>query len=165
MKNLLKNKKAEGFTIIEVMIVLAIAGLIMVIVFIAVPQLQRNQRDNARQNTTNRVEAEMETYAGNNQGVYPTDAARLATFNTQYFGAANFARTNPKTGQPYVLSFAPAINSNPGPNQLFIYRDAACQGENAAVITGGTFGTVTTRSIAVRVQLDNSNTYYCVDNG
>jgi len=71
MKNLLKTKRAEGFTIIEVMIVLAIAGLIMVIVFIAVPQLQRNQRDNARQNITNRVKAEIETYAGNNQGVYP----------------------------------------------------------------------------------------------
>jgi prepilin-type N-terminal cleavage/methylation domain-containing protein len=71
MKNLLKSKRAEGFTIIEVMIVLAIAGLIMVIVFIAVPQLQRNQRDNARQNVANRVKAELETYAGNNQGLYP----------------------------------------------------------------------------------------------
>jgi prepilin-type N-terminal cleavage/methylation domain-containing protein len=71
MKNLLKTKRAEGFTIIEVMIVLAIAGLIMVIVFIAVPQLQRNQRDNARQNIANRVKAEIETYAGNNQGLYP----------------------------------------------------------------------------------------------
>src|SRR3954468_23998215 len=71
MKNLLKTKRAEGFTIIEVMIVLAIAGLIMVIVFIAVPQLQRSQRDNARQNITNRVKAEIEAYAGNNQGLYP----------------------------------------------------------------------------------------------
>jgi prepilin-type N-terminal cleavage/methylation domain-containing protein len=71
MKNLVKSKRAEGFTIIEVMIVLAIAGLIMVIVFLAVPQLQRNQRDNARQSIANRVKAEIETYAGNNQGVYP----------------------------------------------------------------------------------------------
>jgi prepilin-type N-terminal cleavage/methylation domain-containing protein len=71
MKNLLNKRKASGFTIIEVMIVLAIAGLIMVIVFIAVPQLQRNQRDNARQNIANRVKAEIETYAGNNQGLYP----------------------------------------------------------------------------------------------
>jgi prepilin-type N-terminal cleavage/methylation domain-containing protein len=74
MKDLLKTKRAEGFTIIEVMIVLAIAGLIMVIVFIAVPQLQRNQRDNARQNIANRVKAEIETYAGNNQGLYPFGA-------------------------------------------------------------------------------------------
>jgi prepilin-type N-terminal cleavage/methylation domain-containing protein len=37
----LKNNK-KGFTIIEVLIVLAIAGVIMVIVFLAVPALQRN---------------------------------------------------------------------------------------------------------------------------
>ena len=68
MKNLLTKKKVSGFTIIEVMIVLAIAGLIMVIVFIAVPQLQRNQRDNARQNIANRERPEIETYDGNIQG-------------------------------------------------------------------------------------------------
>lgn len=50
MLNKYKAKREEGFTIIEVLIVLAIAGLIMVIVFIAVPQLQRNQRNEARNN-------------------------------------------------------------------------------------------------------------------
>ena len=42
------KKRNQGFTIIEVMIVLAIAGLIMLIVFLAVPALQRNQRNTAR---------------------------------------------------------------------------------------------------------------------
>lgn len=44
------KKRTEGFTIIEVLIVLAIAGLIMVIVFVAVPALQRSQRNEARNN-------------------------------------------------------------------------------------------------------------------
>ena len=38
-----KNKK--GFTIIEVVLVLAIAGLIFLMVFIALPALQRSQRN------------------------------------------------------------------------------------------------------------------------
>jgi prepilin-type N-terminal cleavage/methylation domain-containing protein len=162
MNNLLQKKKASGFTIIEVIIVLAIAGLIMVIVFIAIPQLQRNQRDNARQNVVNRVEAEMETYAGNNQGVYPVDATRLASFQTNYFN--NLEKRNPKTGADYALTFAAAVGTNPTVNQLLIYRDSTCNGENAAVITGGTFGSATTRAIALRVLLDNGSTYYCVDN-
>jgi prepilin-type N-terminal cleavage/methylation domain-containing protein len=168
MKNLLKNRKAEGFTIIEVMIVLAIAGLIMVIVFIAVPQLQRNQRDNARQNTANRIESEMETFAGNNQGQYPVDGAagpRYTAFVSNYYNAANFQKTNPKTGVSYTLGFAAAVGTNPTANQVLIYRDANCNGENAQVIPGGTFGNTSTRSVAVRLQLDNSTTYYCVDNG
>jgi len=42
------RSKSNGFTIIEVLIVLAIAGLIMVVVFLAVPALQRNNRNNTR---------------------------------------------------------------------------------------------------------------------
>jgi prepilin-type N-terminal cleavage/methylation domain-containing protein len=49
------KKKTEGFTIIEVLIVLAIAGLILLIVFLAVPQLQRNQRNNSRNNDASRI--------------------------------------------------------------------------------------------------------------
>ena len=37
------KKDNKGFTIIEVLIVLAIAGLIMLTVFLAVPSLQRQQ--------------------------------------------------------------------------------------------------------------------------
>ena len=48
MKKNLFNKK--GFTIIEVLIVLAIAGLILLIVFMAVPALQRNSRNTQRNN-------------------------------------------------------------------------------------------------------------------
>jgi prepilin-type N-terminal cleavage/methylation domain-containing protein len=44
------KKRNEGFTIIEVMIVLAIAGLIMLVVFLAVPALQRNSRNTQRNN-------------------------------------------------------------------------------------------------------------------
>jgi prepilin-type N-terminal cleavage/methylation domain-containing protein len=40
-----KSTRGSGFTIIEVLIVLAIAGLILLIVFLAVPALQRNSRN------------------------------------------------------------------------------------------------------------------------
>lgn len=56
MLSKLRNKN-EGFTIIEVLIVLAIAGLIMLIVFLAVPALQRNSRNNQRRNDASRVAA------------------------------------------------------------------------------------------------------------
>ena len=45
-----KTKREEGFTIIEVLIVLAIAGLILLIVFLAIPALQRNSRNTQRKN-------------------------------------------------------------------------------------------------------------------
>ena len=42
--------KKSGFTIIEVVLVLAIAGLIFLLVFLALPALQSNQRDTQRKN-------------------------------------------------------------------------------------------------------------------
>ncbi len=46
---------SSGFTIIEVMIVLVIAAAIILIIFLAVPSLQRNSRNNARKNDATRV--------------------------------------------------------------------------------------------------------------
>jgi prepilin-type N-terminal cleavage/methylation domain-containing protein len=66
----LKNK-AKGFTIVEVMIVLAIAGLIMLIVFLAVPALQRNSRNTARRNDASRIAAAVNNYVANNNGQQP----------------------------------------------------------------------------------------------
>ena len=44
----IKNLKLkQGFTIIEVVLVLAIAGLIFLAIFITLPALQRAQRDQA----------------------------------------------------------------------------------------------------------------------
>lgn len=67
------NKLTKGFTIIEVMIVLAIAGLILAVVLIAIPQLQKNQRNEARKNVLSRLSAEVNNYVGNNEGEVPTD--------------------------------------------------------------------------------------------
>jgi prepilin-type N-terminal cleavage/methylation domain-containing protein len=58
----------KGFTIIEVLIVLAIAGLIMVIVFLAVPALQRNSRNTQRSNDASRTIAAINECTNNNNG-------------------------------------------------------------------------------------------------
>ncbi len=56
----------EGFTIIEVVLVLAIAGLIFLMVFIALPALQRSQRDTSRRNDMSRVDTSLVQYQTNN---------------------------------------------------------------------------------------------------
>ncbi|HSX44031.1 MAG TPA: prepilin-type N-terminal cleavage/methylation domain-containing protein [Candidatus Saccharimonadales bacterium] len=67
------NKKREhGFTIIEVLIVLAIAGLILLIVFLAVPALQRNSRNTQRRSDVSRMLGAMQEATNNNSGSVPT---------------------------------------------------------------------------------------------
>lgn len=67
-----KTKREEGFTIIEVLIVLAIAGLIILIVFLAVPALQRNSRNTQRKNDAQNLIGAINEYTTNNNGQPPT---------------------------------------------------------------------------------------------
>ena len=68
-------KKEGGFTIVEVMIVLAIAGLVLAIVFIAVPALQRNARNTQRRADLSNLRAQIDTWTSNNNGKLPSDSA------------------------------------------------------------------------------------------
>lgn len=73
-----KHKLYEGFTIIEVVLVLAIAGLIFLMVFLALPALQRSQRDAQRKRDIAVIRAAVENYRSNNKG----DIRTLYTPNT-----------------------------------------------------------------------------------
>ena len=66
-----KNFK-HGFTIIEVVLVLAVAALIFLMVFIAIPSLQVMQRDTARANDVNRVTTQINSYQSNNTQKIPS---------------------------------------------------------------------------------------------
>jgi prepilin-type N-terminal cleavage/methylation domain-containing protein len=66
------KKDNKGFTIIEVLIVLAIAGLILLIVFLAVPALQRNSRNTQVKNGAAAILATANEYVANNNGSLPT---------------------------------------------------------------------------------------------
>jgi prepilin-type N-terminal cleavage/methylation domain-containing protein len=85
--------KEEGFTIIEVLIVLAIAGLILLIVFLAVPALQRNSRNTSRRSDASHLGGLLNEFATNNQGNFPTAiaAGTGATATTMYLGTESFA--------------------------------------------------------------------------
>lgn len=71
LNNLEKKTNSKGFTIIEVMIVLAIAGLIILIVLLAVPALQRNGRNTAIKNDVSALVAGVSEFTSNNDGLAP----------------------------------------------------------------------------------------------
>lgn len=185
MKNYVKDKRAQGFTIIEVMIVLAIAGLIMAIVFFAVPQLRRNAADNQRQSVANRVKAEMETYSANNQGVAPikyvngttalsgsfqvcptngTGNSSCGDFVNRYLSQVNINDPTSNAAMPVnianggAIAGVAAVPSSVVKGNLYIVAGAKCSGDTPVAAAGN-------QQYAVLVGLDRTNTRYCVDNG
>ena len=95
----------SGFTIIEVVLVLAIAGLIFLMVFIALPALQRSQRDTERRSAVGRVAAAIQQYQTNNNGRLPKngsipaqeptgddDRVKIEVYNSSNNPAASFIK-------------------------------------------------------------------------
>lgn len=105
----LKNK--QGFTLIEIVIVLAIAALIMVIVFFAVAGAQRTRKDQQRKDLAARVVSQLENYASNNSGDFPTTGEFVATTGDRNFWGSYMQNTQPDPdGATYPDSIDPGNN-------------------------------------------------------
>ena len=85
-KSLKKSNAKKGFTIIEVVLVLAIAGLIFLMVFIALPALQRSQRDTQRKDDVARLQTALNSYQSNNRGALPTPNSGASSFPLHLLG-------------------------------------------------------------------------------
>jgi len=83
------KKDNKGFTIIEVLIVLAIAGLILLVVFLAVPALQRNSRNTQLRNAVSSVAGGINEYVANNNGSLPAAPGFTIASGTATIGNAN----------------------------------------------------------------------------
>ena len=88
MKSLVKRN--QGFTLIEIVIVLAIAAAIILMVFLAVAGVRRSQRDTQRRSDAARLAATVEQFAANNGGTYP--------------GSGDMSTTPGKWYQDYVVT-------------------------------------------------------------
>lgn len=68
---------ASGFTIVETIIVLAVAGLILLIVLMAIPTLLRNSRNNQRKQDVQAILEAVSHYQLSNSGDLPSSTAPL----------------------------------------------------------------------------------------
>jgi prepilin-type N-terminal cleavage/methylation domain-containing protein len=134
----------KGFTIIEVMIVLAIAGLILLIVFLAVPALQRNARNTNRKSDISRISSSVSNFVSDNNGSLPLTAADGTTVLKdagtlgQLSLTAGVLSTAPTSGQlaVYPAPFAAAsIPATAADNEAVLLEGAQCSGGSAAAST------------------------------
>lgn len=156
-------RKQQGFTIIEVVLVLAIAGLIFLMVFIALPTLQRNQRDTQRRDDLARFKAQMSQYQANNKGLVPVgtfcNAAPVATFVTGYLhNGGTLKWEDPATGNPYACNGAVALGGADTAGEWQYANSASCVGETITTLVPAQ-----PRSYAVAMKLEGSG-IACLDN-
>ncbi len=159
----LEKSPIRGFTIIEVVLVLAIAGLIFLMVFIALPALQRGQRDAQRKEDLSRIAVQMTNYLSSTRGAVPSCAegsTNIDNFVKGYLmgssdGVAGSDYTDPN-GNAYLvrcqkpsdvgqIGYYPKSNCDPG-------TDEGVKQSNAA------------RDYALTIRLENQTAPFCLDN-
>lgn len=154
-------KAKKGFTIIEVVLVLAIAGLIFLMVFVALPALQRSQRDTQRRNDMTRFLSQLEQYQANNNGAVPTDKNGFENFISAYLrvGGESFVDPNGKNyiiesfnkcGSGSCTQMSVAADTNDG--KIRVYSNATCNGETPTYTSGD-------RKIAITYKLEGAGIF------
>src|SRR5574337_1045728 len=147
------KKLTKGFTIIEVLIVLAIAGLILAIVFLAVPALQRNARNQAIKSDAAGVIAGVNDSIANNNGTLPTGISVSGSTVTITNGTNSEAKVRGGTQVTWTNQAAapcPAIVGTTGTVQVM----GNCKWNTTTSPVSFTYAP---RSIAAGFQIENKS--------
>lgn len=156
--NVAQTSKQKGFTIIEVVLVLAIAALIFLMVFIALPSLQRGQRDTQRRDDLGRISTQVTNYQSANRGKIPT-SSDLSSFVVKYLGGTGLA-TGDEYADPEADSYTFTTGTgDPTAAQINYQTNRVCGTDGAATNTGAS-----SRNYVLRVKLEGQTTPYCLDN-
>lgn len=155
MLNKLK-KDNQGFTIIEVMIVLAIGGMIILVVLLAVPAVQRNARNTAIKSDASAVAGAISEFSSNNDGAKPVAAnsdnvSGTVTINNAS-GTAATAKIQASTTW-FDGDGAPGAAITPVAGELRVYFGAKCP----VTVTGASvLPTTNTRGTAIVYGVETS---------
>lgn len=156
----LKNNQTKGFTIIEVVLVLAIAGLIFLMVFIALPALQRNQRDTARKNEASKVLSAITSFQSNNRGSTPTAAQLAGYLDADSTTDDGVTTVTMKSGTTVSKEDYAATKSGITADEVVFIMKAKC---NAPGDTDGTYKLTSgsARQAVALIKLENGGAVFC----
>lgn len=172
-KNLQPADDSRGFTIIEVVLVLAIAGLIFLMVFLALPALQKGQRDTQRREDLSRISTQITSFSSNARGKIPT-ADTFESFVQNYLGEnATGNQAGAEYSDPSGVNDADGVDPNLG--YVMEYNDGTISGNATGTVYyaagfvcddegSGDVVTGKARNFALRINLENQATPYCIDN-
>ena len=167
-------KSKKGFTIIEVVLVLAIAGLIFLMVFVALPALQRSQRDTQRRNDLGRAVTAIQNYQTNNNHKIPAVNKMNSDFLSSYLTmSGNESFTDPSgtdykfyqtngTSQGYTVCDKNLTNCGfTAPTEfvsgrIYAFSNATCSGETVKYVNGAS-------QMAFVIKLEGAGSY-CTHN-
>lgn len=154
-----KTTEGHGFTIIEVILVLAIAGLIFLMVFIALPALQKGQRDAQRKQDLSRVSVQMQSYLQSTRGAAPNSADALGNFVRGFLKGSDNVTAGDDYTDPNGNQYTVRYQIKPSDvGQIGYYSKSKCD----VTTDEGIVSSNAARDFAFTIKLENQNAPYCI---
>ncbi len=142
--------KLKGFTIIEVIIVLVIGAVIMLAVFLVIPQLQRQNRESQMRQAATRVL--LAARECNNTNCTPLNVnANITGKIKNYTGIIKNPKTNVEYGYSSTIAGAALYANN-----MWIMLNTSCSSTNNHNTIGASSGSIAV-IYNVEPYLDNAN--------
>jgi len=143
------QKQQKGFTIIEVVLVLAIAALIFLMIFVALPALQRGQANTARKSDASTIASAINTFRTNSNGRLPADAGELDSYIDELSQLTFDDTTTFESGDGVDMGADNAARED-ALDTVIVVTDAKCNDAKNATVGG------TGRQAAVLTVLETS---------
>ena len=154
-----QTESKRGFTIIEVVLVLAIAGLIFLMVFIALPALQRGQRDAQRKSDLTRISVQITNYLSSTRGSVPTQGD-FDNFVTGYLNGTSSTVAGDEYKDPSTGNYEIRFGGVPdGLGQIRYQNRTLCDGGALNFVRQ----TTANRDYTLLIKLENQSAPFCLD--
>lgn len=113
-------RRRNGFTIVETSLVLAIGGLILLMVFIALPGVFRNQRDAERRDDVLLFLNKLKNFqANNNRGALPSGDGEIITISGSEI---TFGQMTSNTWKDFYQGFFDKSFTDPSSGELYNWK-------------------------------------------
>lgn len=137
-----KIKNSQGFTIVEIMIVMAIIGMMLLAMLLVVPTLRRNARNKQRRDDVGAIISAINEYSTNNSGNLPANASDFSADAKVSFyavGDINYSTTAAANG-----------NGLTDANTVYVRTGTRCNGNDPTTTNA------TRRNVAVYFWVESS---------
>lgn len=120
-----RQQSQTGFTVVETLIVLAVGGLILLMVFKAIPALQRNSRNNQRRQDVQSILGAVSHWELNNSGNIPAtsdknQALQDSRVKLTYYDPLKITLHGDSSGTP------PSVNPVTNLDRVEVYNYQKC---------------------------------------
>lgn len=146
---ILRGRKI-GFSMLEIALVMGLAGMIFLMAFILVPQIQRNQRDEARKDDVMAIVQNLKKFQTNNKGVLPNGTAAVTK-------RPNSRPSNPSTWEGFYYDYIEEGFADPD-GTSYILVPVVCNSGSSGIARGDKCNyNQTISSIDVNSEVNNLN--------